>query len=116
MKKTIAIFLIVLYSCFISATLWAGPVFDSFVYERSLESNSSEKSETESSKETEAPAFVRIHKNLPGKIKIPRVQLISLNFKKFIPCTITGEQPFYSLPHLFGYNLPLFLKHGVLRI
>lgn len=116
MKRALAIFFFLLYSCFISATLWAEPVFDSLVYERSLENSNNEKSKSESGKEIEAPDFVRIHKNLPAKIKIPRVQFLSLNLKKISPYSASARQLLHYYPALFIYDLPLFIKHGVFRI
>lgn len=116
MKRSLAIFFFLLYSCFISATLWAEPVMDSLVYERSLENSSGEKSKSESGKEIETPEFVRIHKNLPAKINIPRVQFLSLNFKKISSYTANALQKSNCNPGLFVYDLPLFIKHQVFRI
>ena len=117
MKKIPAIFLAVIYACFITGTLWAAPVFEASAYERSIEGSGSEKNETEPGKEIEAPHFIRVHKALPGKIKIPKASRFSFTTNKFSANSyFKTRRPVVSIDNLLIRHIPLFLKNSVFRI
>ena len=116
MKKALALFLTIIYCCFTSGSLWAIPAVDRITYERSIEGSNNEKNESESGKELEAHHFVRVHKNLPAKLKIPKACGIS-QLKGFTqPGFLYIKKSIFSSTWHLVHNNPLFLKNSVLRI
>ena len=117
MKKIPAIFLAVVYACFITGSLWVAPAFEPSAYERCIEGNGSEKNETEPGKEIEVPHFIRVHKTLPGKIKIPRTADFFFTSKKYLANSyFKTRRPVISPDNLLVNHIPLFLKNSVFRI
>ena len=117
MRKTIAIFLTVIYSCFISGTLWSAPLSASFVVEQTSEEGSKEVNEPEPCKDFEAPNFSKVVKKLPAKIKLPRSQNINVAVKQtFSPGTFLSGKTLISSTQIFQHSTPIFIRNSVFRI
>ena len=110
MKKIIAIFIAVIYACFVSCTLFSISGHDAFSYEKSIEGNNTEKNEAEPGKEAEPPRNLRFLKNQPG--------IISANAdKSFFPGPKNINAHTRIFPNSFlPHSSPLFIRIGVLRI
>ena len=117
MPKAIAIFLTVLYTCFTTSTLWAAPVASYFILEQSGKESNKEINDPEPFKDFEPTHFSKVVKNLPGKIKLPKVQSVLFQLRKpvqhivSIPGTTMHGSKNFLLP-----DTPLFLKNSVFRI
>ncbi len=117
MRKTFAIFLTVIYTCFITGSLWSAPVSNFFSFEQSASGNSKEINDPEPFKDLEAPNFSKVVKNLPVKIKLPRAQFNLFQLRKPLPDnalalkkTSDGGRSFIL------HSTPLFIKNNVFRI
>jgi len=117
MRKTTAIFLTIIYSCFISGTLWSAPLSASFVIEQNSGEGNKEINEPEPCKDFEAPHFSKVVKNLPGKIKLPRSQNILVSFKQSLPPeNFLSGRPLAGSKQVFLHSTPIFIRNGVFRI
>jgi hypothetical protein len=117
MRKIIAIFLTVIYSCFITGTLWSAPLSTGFFIEHNSKENNKQISEPEPCKDFEAPHFSKVVKILPVKIKLPRSQ-------NFVVAVKQSSSPVNSLSgkliagtrQVFLHSTPIFIRNSVFRI
>ena len=117
MRKTIAIFLTLIYCCFISGTLWSAPLAASFVVEKISGEGNKEINEPEPCTDFEAPHFSKVAKKLPGKIKLPRSQHIVLDVKQsFSPANSLSRKLIVGTREVFLHNTPIFIKNSVFRL
>ena len=116
MRKTIAIFLTIIYTCFITGTLWSAPLATYYIVE-STEESSKEINEPEPCKDFEAPNFSKVVKNLPGKIKLPRAHYIQFNLRKSPADNALSEPKLnWHSRNFILHSTPLFIRNNVFRI
>lgn len=116
MRKTIAILFTIIYTCFISGTLWSSPSASHFVNESSA-GNDKERNEPEPHKHFETPHISKVVKNLPGKIKLPRAYHVLFNQKKPFPAdTFLSSIPLAGARDFILHSTPLFIRNNVFRI
>ena len=110
MKKIIAIFVAVIYGCFVACTLFSISGHDATSYQKSIEGNNAEKSEAESGKEAQTPRIFRFLKNQQGTISVRAPKSFFYSYKNIITHTPISHNNFLA------HSSPLFIRIGILRI
>ena len=117
MKKLFAFFLLIVYSAFIGGTLWAVPSSPPYEFATALEHGTNGISDSEPSKNIEAPHFTKIFKNLPGKIKLPRFQSPFFSVKFFSEKDLIHPgKLLLAFRNFTTHSTPLFIINRVFRI
>lgn len=116
MRRTIAIFLTIIYTCFITGSLWSAPIPAHFVIEKSANESNKEINDPEPFKDFEAPNFSKVVKNLPVKIKLPRAQGVLFNLKPVQSIAFISGRPQSCSRNFILHSIPLFIKNNVFRI
>ena len=117
MRKTIAIFLTIIYTCFITGSLWSAPVSGYYCIERSTEESNKEINDPEPFKDFEAPNFSKVVKNLPVKIKLSRAHYNLFYLRKpLADDAFALKKPIPRSRSVILHNTPLFIKNNVFRI
>ena len=117
MRKTIAIFLLVIYSSFTTGTVWSSPVFESFSIQNGIEQSNKEIGEEEPFRDFETFHLSRVAKNLPVKFKVPRAQTVAaLNKPTIAAEKFLSFRPPLGLQEIVLPGTPIFIKNNVFRI
>ena len=116
MRKTIAILLTIIYTCFITGSLWSTSVSAYSVIEQTTDTNK-EINEQEPAKDLEAPHLSKVVKNLPVKIKLPRAQTVVFTLRKPSPPhnSASGIRTAGAKNFILD-STPLFIRNSVFRI